>query len=109
MPTVDSLLRLAARAQPDTPFWALEKDYALSYLLAGMAQVGTLVDTPVLKGGTALRKFYFSDYRFSEDLDFSVTARPRDVDTAMQAAIEVAQELLQEQGRYCQILSLSVQ
>ena len=105
MPTIDSLLRLAARAQPDTPFWALEKDYALSYLLAGMAQVGTLV----LKGGTALRKFYFSDYRFSEDLYFSVTARPRDVDTAMQAAIEVAQELFEEQGRYCQILSLSVQ
>jgi len=94
MPTVDSRLRRAARAQPDTPFWALEKDYALSYLLAGMAQVGTLVDTLVLKGGTALRKFYFSDYRFSEDLDFSVTARPRDVDAAMQAAIDAALELL---------------
>jgi len=25
----------------------------------------------VLKGGTALRKSYFKDYRFSEDLDFS--------------------------------------
>ena len=31
MPTVDSLLRRAARAHPDTPFWVLEKDYALSY------------------------------------------------------------------------------
>jgi predicted nucleotidyltransferase component of viral defense system len=100
MPTVDSLLRRAARAQPDTPFWVLEKDYALSYLLAGMAQVGTLVDTLVLKGGTALRKFYFSDYRFSEDMDFSVTARPRDVDAAMQAAIDAAQKLLQEQGPF---------
>ncbi len=31
MPTVDSLLRRAARAQPDTRFWVLEKGYALGY------------------------------------------------------------------------------
>ena len=30
-----------------------------------------LRDTLVFKGGTALRKCYFGDYRFSEDLDFS--------------------------------------
>lgn len=24
-----------------------------------------------VSGGTAVRKFYFGDYRFSEDLDFS--------------------------------------
>jgi len=29
MSTVDQLLRAAARAQPHTPFWVLEKDYAL--------------------------------------------------------------------------------
>ena len=33
-----------------------------------------LRDTLVFKGGTALRKCYFGDYRFSEDLDFSALA-----------------------------------
>lgn len=27
-----------------------------------------------MKGGTCLRKSYFADYRFSEDLDFTTTA-----------------------------------
>ena len=75
MPTVDQLLAAAARAHKDPPFWILEKDYALGYLLAGMAQVEELHAAWVLKGGTALRKFYFADYRFSEDLDFSALAR----------------------------------
>ena len=33
-----------------------------------------LRDSLVCKGGTALRKCYFGDYRFSEDLDFSALA-----------------------------------
>jgi hypothetical protein len=87
MPTVDQLLHAAAQGQPRVPFWVLEKDYALNYVLAGLAQEQMLSDALVLKGGTALHKFYFADYRFSEDLDFSAVVRPADVDTAMQAAI----------------------
>jgi len=49
----------------------VEKDYALSYLLAAIYSVPELQNNLVLKGGTALKKFYFHDYRFSEDLDFS--------------------------------------
>jgi predicted nucleotidyltransferase component of viral defense system len=33
--------------------------------------VDVLRDTLVFKGGTALKKCYFGDYRFSEDLDFT--------------------------------------
>jgi len=33
--------------------------------------VPSLRETLVFKGGTALKKCYFGDYRFSEDLDFS--------------------------------------
>jgi hypothetical protein len=29
VPTVDQHLRAVARSRPDTPFWVLEKDYAL--------------------------------------------------------------------------------
>jgi len=100
VPTVDQYLRAVARSKPDTPFWILEKDYALGYLLAGMAQVPELHDVLVLKGGTALRKFYFADHRFSEDLDFSAVARPADTDTAMQDAVAAAEEQLQERGPF---------
>ena len=49
----------------------IEQDYLLSWILAGVSQVPALGDSLVFKGGTALKKCYFGDYRFSEDLDFS--------------------------------------
>lgn len=49
----------------------VEKDYALSYLLAAIAETPYLGDRIALKGGTAIKKLYFADYRFSEDLDYS--------------------------------------
>ena len=59
-----------------------------------MAQVETLQSALILKGGTALRKYYFADYRFSEDLDFSALRSLSDIDTAMRVAITAAQTLL---------------
>jgi hypothetical protein len=53
------------------PWEALERDYVLSWMLAGVAKVDSLRETLVFKGGTALKKCHFGDYRFSEDLDFS--------------------------------------
>jgi hypothetical protein len=47
-----------------------------------------------------LRKFYFVDYRFSEDLDFSAMTQLADVDAAMQEAGDVTQTLLLEQGPF---------
>jgi predicted nucleotidyltransferase component of viral defense system len=52
----------------------IEKDYALGWLLAGIAAEPALNDKWIFKGGTALRKCYFETYRLSEDLDFSLTA-----------------------------------
>lgn len=72
MPTVDQMLRKSTQDHRGIPFWVLEKDFALSYLLAGMAHIAALKQGLVLKGGTALRKFYFPDYRFSENLDFTI-------------------------------------
>jgi predicted nucleotidyltransferase component of viral defense system len=51
----------------------VEKDYALGWLLAGISQHPALSATWVFKGGTCLRKCYYETYRFSEDLDFTVT------------------------------------
>jgi uncharacterized protein len=50
----------------------IEQDYTLSWVLFGISQLPKLKSTLIFKGGTALRKCFFGDYRFSQDLDFSV-------------------------------------
>lgn len=55
----------------------VEKDYALGWLLAGIAN-NSVTDGWAFKGGTCLRKCWFETYRFSEDLDF--TAVEEDLD-----------------------------
>ncbi len=50
----------------------IEKDYILSWILFGIAKHEQLSKTIVFKGGTVLKKVYFEDYRFSEDLDFTL-------------------------------------
>lgn len=63
-----------ARKRLGLPWEVLERDYLLSWILAGIGRVDPLQETLVFKGGTALKKCYFGDYRFSEDLDFSALA-----------------------------------
>lgn len=80
----------------------VQKDYAISYLLAGIAGTPGLGEKIVLKGGTALKKLYYPDYRFSEDLDFS-TLEPGilpDADKLLQTAIAYMIALLQERGPF---------
>ncbi|MDO9548239.1 MAG: nucleotidyl transferase AbiEii/AbiGii toxin family protein [Candidatus Marinimicrobia bacterium] len=50
----------------------IEKDYALCWILQGIAQHEQLSKAIVFKGGTVLKKVYFENYRFSEDLDFTL-------------------------------------
>ena len=57
----------------------VEKDYVLGWVLAGINQHAALADTWIFKGGTCLKKCYFETYRFSEDLDFTLT-EPAHVD-----------------------------
>ena len=51
----------------------IEKDYMLGWLLAGISHHAELSASWVFKGGTCLKKCYFETYRFSEDLDFTLT------------------------------------
>jgi len=60
-----------AKRQLGAPWEVLERDYLLSWVLAGIGQVDSLSRTLAFKGGTSLKKCYFGEYRFSEDLDFS--------------------------------------
>lgn len=50
----------------------IEKDWALSWILTGIA-ANPALSSWVFKGGTCLRKCYYETYRFSEDLDFTVS------------------------------------
>ena len=50
----------------------IEKDYILSWILFGIAKHEQLTKAIVFKGGTVLKKVYFENYRFSEDLDFTL-------------------------------------
>ena len=50
----------------------IEKDYILSWILQGISQHKQLTKAIVFKGGTVLKKVYFEEYRFSEDLDFTL-------------------------------------
>jgi predicted nucleotidyltransferase component of viral defense system len=55
----------------------IEKDYVLSWLLFAISKNDILYNALVLKGGTVLKKAYFEDYRFSEDLDFTLIDETR--------------------------------
>ena len=50
----------------------IEKDYILSWILQAVAKHSELSKAIIFKGGTVLKKVYFEDYRFSEDLDFTL-------------------------------------
>ena len=50
----------------------LEKDYALTWLLSGIySRDSKIRDLLILKGGTAIRKVYFPEWRLSEGLNFT--------------------------------------
>ena len=50
----------------------IEKDYVLSWVLYAISKNKILSSALVFKGGTLLKKAYIEDYRFSEDLDFTL-------------------------------------
>lgn len=47
------------------PISTIERDYAQNWILSFLPKM-------IFKGGTCLRKIYFEDYRFSDDLDFTL-------------------------------------
>lgn len=106
LPSLRTRLHSAAQAA-GLPLQVIEKDYALSYLLAGITSNTHLAKSLILKGGTALKKIYFGDYRFSEDLDFSTINAPQGdaLEQALVDAMQIAQHILQDQGPFTVALS----
>jgi predicted nucleotidyltransferase component of viral defense system len=91
---LNDLKRLAKRTGFDVV--TLEKDYAITWLLSGLySQESTLKDILVFKGGTAIRKVYFPEWRLSEDLDFTV-AKGITTENALRKGFDKSLRMLQE-------------
>ena len=58
----------ATGVPPDT----MDKNWVLGHFLAELYKTSWAKEFLILKGGTCLKKCYFNDYRFSEDLDFTL-------------------------------------
>lgn len=69
------------------PESVIERDYVLAWFLTGLAG-HPLRDILAFKGGTALRRCWFEDYRFSEDLDFTLT-RPTTLEQILAGLNEI--------------------
>lgn len=67
----------------------IEKDYILSWILRSIANHELLARIMVFKGGTVLKKAYFENYRFSEDLDFTLLEEDVTNDQLLEAFTEV--------------------
>ena len=80
MITEAEVRRIAAATKVDP--MVIDLDYSLGWFLLGMRITSTSLGGLIFKGGTCLRKCYFPDYRFSEDLDFTATKHlsPTDIE-----------------------------
>jgi uncharacterized protein len=101
MPNINQLIKTEAINRKVLQY-IVEKDYALSYLLAAIAKTLEFEETLVLKGGTALKKLYFDQYRFSEDLDFStrIIGQISNIDSIIQKSVEIMFSALNERGPF---------
>ena len=64
----NTLMTAGGRRIPEA---VIERDYVLAWFLTGLAG-HPLREVLAFKGGTALRRCWFENYRFSEDLDFTL-------------------------------------
>lgn len=101
MPSVTQMIRSVSQNKKIEQY-IVERDYALSYLLVAIATTQGLGENLVLKGGTALRKLYFLDYRFSEDLDYStrIMGAIDQIDILMERAVQQIVKVLNEHGPF---------
>lgn len=89
-------------ARDGVPATTVERDYVLAHIIAGLATLN-IEHGLVFKGGTALRLCFFENYRYSADLDFSLTHGTK------QDAYDVVQLALDSQSGAITALSLTDQ
>lgn len=57
--------------EQNIPKSTIDKDWVLGHFIDAIFSIPACKENLIFKGGTCLRKCYFPDYRFSEDLDFT--------------------------------------
>jgi len=92
----NEILKMAAELdlRPET----IEKDYVLGWMLWGINQ-HPAISSWAFKGGTSLKKCHFETFRFSEDLDFTLSDRSHlTVEFLTQTFIDIAEKISEEVG-----------
>jgi hypothetical protein len=96
-----------AAARDRVPEKSVEKDYAIHWLMAGLAQTG-LHARLAFKGGTALRLCRFEGYRYSEDIDLTA-AGAIDTTAAFAAFGEVGAWVREKSAIHLDVVETSVE
>ena len=73
----------------------VEKDYALTWFLLALGEFPDLRKLLRFKGGTCIRKIYFPHWRYSEDVDFTLThpVPVKDIQTMVDRIAKKASQL----------------
>jgi predicted nucleotidyltransferase component of viral defense system len=75
----------------------LDRDYGITVLLNGLSK-SQLGDFLAFKGGTAIKKCYFLNYRFSQDLDFTLRSNEWTVHSLEDLFFSLFSDLADETG-----------
>ena len=70
----------------------IEKDYFIELVLFYFSKNSSLCENFVFRGGTALKKVYFPEYRFSEDLDFVIDSQ-KEINVYQERIIQILQKI----------------
>ena len=70
----------------------IEKDYFIELVLFYFSKNNFLYENLVFRGGTALKKVYFPEYRFSEDLDFVIDSK-KEINVYQEIIIQILQKI----------------
>ncbi len=74
----------------------IEKDYVVSWVTYGISKNPYLRENLIFKGGMVLKKVYFPDYRFSEDLDFTFKGNEFEIDAILSAFNDLIEWVYEE-------------
>ncbi len=88
----------------------IEKDYVLGWVLMGIQNHFKIRGSWIFKGGTCLKKCFFDEYRFSEDLDFTLMdASQMNEPFLMDILKDLAEWVYDESGIEIPLKTLSVE
>lgn len=88
----------------------IEKDYVLGWVLMSIQNNSKTKDSWIFKGGTCLKKCFFNEYRFSEDLDFTLIDSTQMNESFLMSILkEISEWTYEETGIEIPAKSLSVE